>query len=224
MEAGNKLAEDQLREGLEVLGVGRESQQIEQLFAFIDLLQHWNGAYNLVADSRSHVIVGRHILDSLSISAYLNDMTTVIDVGTGAGFPGIPLAIAHPDTYFILLDANGKKTRFLFQVKTTLGLTNVGIENCRAEHYHYQRPIDLVVCRALASLSVTVEKIDALLRAGAHLLAMKGRLSHKEIDALPTGYNILATDRVWIPGDESERHVILLKKLRHIKASDCEGK
>ena len=204
---------DRLAAGLEELGIAPTVRQTGQLRSFIELLCRWNRCFNLVADSDPEVIVGRHILDCLSISPYVSAAATVADVGSGAGFPGIPLAVILPETDFILIDANGKKTRFLSQVISALGLTNAGVVNCRVEHYHCRTLIDAVTCRALSSLTGIVNFTDSLLNDGARLLAMKGRYPEQEIKALSSRYRILAVDRLKIPWQESERHLIQVAKV-----------
>ncbi|MCG8414491.1 MAG: 16S rRNA (guanine(527)-N(7))-methyltransferase RsmG [Pseudomonadales bacterium] len=202
---------DQLRQkieqGLQALTPNYNSEQIEKLEKFVLLLQKWNASYNLIADSATEVILTRHIFDSLSISPYIT-ANCVLDVGTGAGFPGIPLAIVHPDTDFVLLDSNGKKTRFLFQVKLALELDNVSVENCRIEHYQSNRQIDIVTCRAFSSLPDMVEKTASILAEGSRLLAMKGRCPELELEALTSDYKITNIEKLAIPGDNAERHLI----------------
>ncbi len=206
---------DQLRQkieqGLQTLTPSYNKEQIEKLEEFVLLLQKWNGSYNLVADSAADVILGRHIFDSLSISPYIT-ANCVLDAGTGAGFPGIPLAIIHPDTDFVLLDSNGKKTRFLFQVKLALELDNVSVENCRIEHYQSNRQIDIVTCRAFSSLPDMVEKTASILAQGSRLLAMKGRCPELELKALTSDYKITNIEKLVIPGDNAERHLIQVER------------
>ena len=142
----------QLQQGLESLNLQLAQEQQSRLLAFVALLVKWNRVYNLTAVHDAHEMVTRHILDSLSILPYLQGVR-IIDVGAGAGLPGIPLAIAKPQCQFVLLDSNRKKTRFMQQTKTELQLENVEVICSRAETYHPAEAFDSVVSRALASLS-----------------------------------------------------------------------
>lgn len=182
-------------------------EQLQRLGQFLSLLQKWNDAFNLVADSSEDELIYRHLLDSLSISPYLS-ASSIADIGSGAGFPAIPLAIIHPDKKFLLIDSNGKKTRFLFQVKLALGLDNLDIENCRIEHYQSDRQIDIVTCRAFSALEDTVVLADSLLGESGHLLAMKGRYPATEIDALPKGFSVARIIKLEVPGISGERHLV----------------
>ena len=152
----------ELRKGLRSMGVCGEENLVSRLAQYLRLLEKWNQKINLVASTDIGSMVRRHVLDSLTIHPYLSGKT-VVDAGSGAGLPGIPLAILNTDKEFILVDSNGKKTRFLFQVKTELGLSNVTVENCRVEHYESNRQIDMVISRAFSSLEERVAKSRHLL-------------------------------------------------------------
>jgi 16S rRNA (guanine527-N7)-methyltransferase len=196
-----------LKKGLDALEIEYQAHQLEQVQAYLDLLIKWNQKYNLVAAAETNFLVERHILDSLSIFRFINGNHT-LDIGTGAGLPGIPLAIFKPQQKFTLLDSNGKKTRFLFQVKTSLGLDNVMIENCRVEHYQSPHQIDMVTCRAFAALEEIVIKAQHLLSQECKLLAMKGRFPDEEISRLPEEFVLLDSVQLLVPGEDSERHLI----------------
>ena len=152
-------------------------------------------------------MVSRHLLDSLSLNPYLRG-SIFADIGSGAGLPGIPLAILNPQKQFVLIDINGKKTRFLFEVKTALNLTNISIENCRVEHYQSLQQIDMVMCRAFSSLQDVVAKSQHLLSPDSALLAMKGRYPEQEILSLPDEFEITRVVKLEIPGNQSQRHLI----------------
>ena len=156
-------------------------------------------------------MVSRHLLDSLAINAHLQG-SVFVDIGSGAGLPGIPLAILNPENHFILVDSNGKKTRFLFQAKTELGLANIDVENCRIEHYQSTQQIDMVMCRAFSALGDAVSKSQHLLEKEGKFLAMKGRYPEDEIAALPNCFEISKTTKLEIPGNDSERHLIEVVK------------
>ena len=206
------LPEDQaLRNGLAELGMHLSTAQLSAFQEYSELLQKWNRSYNLIAaDDLAH-LHHRHLLDSLSVSAHLHD-SPILDVGTGAGLPGIPLAIANPDREFVLLDSNGKKTRFLFQVKLALGLDNVRIENCRVEHYQSLQQLAIVTCRAFAPIPDIIRLTEHLLSAGTTLLAMKGRYPEQELAQLPDGYTVTGQHQLQIPGDESQRHLVCITR------------
>lgn len=205
-------AEDvQLQAGLAELGLTLSASQIRALLDYGELLHKWNRSYNLVSGDDLQHWQQRHLLDSLAISSFLN-ASPVLDVGTGAGLPGIPLAIANPEREFLLLDSNGKKTRFLFQVKLALGLDNVSIENCRVEHYQSQRQIAIVTCRAFAPIPDIIRLTEHLLSAGTTLLAMKGRYPEQELEQLPEGFTLTDWHRLQIPGEETQRHLLAITR------------
>jgi 16S rRNA (guanine527-N7)-methyltransferase len=204
--------EEELRQGIVKLGLFATDQQINLLLNYLVLLNKWNASFNLSGVAEINSMVSRHLLDSLSINAHLKG-SVFIDIGSGAGLPGIPLAILNPKNHFILVDSNGKKTRFLFQVKTELGLANIDVENCRIEHYQSNQQIDMVMCRAFSAIGDVVSKSQHLLKKEGKILAMKGRYPEDEIAALPDGFEISKTIKLEIPGNESERHLVeVLKK------------
>ncbi|MGK2912881.1 MAG: 16S rRNA (guanine(527)-N(7))-methyltransferase RsmG [Porticoccaceae bacterium] len=202
--------EVQLRGGLAALGVPLDDQQINQLLNYRELLERWNRAYNLTAVTQGEEMVTRHLLDSLSVAPYL-DGEAFVDVGSGAGLPGIPLAIALPEKTFTLIDANGKKTRFLFQVRTELKLANVREIHIRAESLQPISGFDGVISRAYASLSKMIETCHHLLKPGGCFYAMKGGYPSEELSRLPKGYMVLAGHPLHIPGLVGERHLIVMK-------------
>jgi len=191
------------------MGLELDVAQLAQLEKYAQLLRKWNKTYNLVSTPDLHQLEGRHLLDSLAILPFLNG-TRVLDIGTGAGLPGIPLAIAAPDKHFVLLDSNGKKTRFLFQVKLALGLDNITIENCRIEHYQSQQQIDIVTCRAFATIPEILRLTEPLFHPETVLLAMKGRYPEDELASLPDRSRLLASHKLEIPGQDSERHLLAI--------------
>lgn len=199
--------EQMLRDGLEALGLPLEDRQIHALFAYLALLQQWNHAYNLTAIRDPEMMVTHHLLDSLSIARRVKGMR-IIDVGTGPGLPGIPLAICFPERQFTLLDSNGKKTRFLFQVKTTLGLDNVQQRQSRAETYRPEQPFDAVISRAFTSLAGMTESCAHLLSKHGRFYAMKGQYPEQELSELPKHYNVVGSHRLVVPGIEGHRHLI----------------
>ena len=203
--------EEELRQGLGELGLFATDQQLNLLLRYLLLLDKWNASFNLSGVVEINSMVSRHLLDSLAINAHLQG-SVFVDIGSGAGLPGIPLAILNPENHFILVDSNGKKTRFLFQAKTELGLANIDVENCRIEHYQSTQQIDMVMCRAFSALGDAVSKSQHLLEKEGKFLAMKGRYPEDEIAALPNCFEISKTTKLQIPGNDSERHLIEVVK------------
>jgi 16S rRNA (guanine527-N7)-methyltransferase len=203
--------EEELRQGLVELGLFATDQQLNLLLSYLLLLDKWNASFNLSGVVEINSMVSRHLLDSLAINAHLQG-SVFVDIGSGAGLPGIPLAILNPENHFILVDSNGKKTRFLFQAKTELGLANIDVENCRIEHYQSPQQIDMVMCRAFSALGDAVSKSQHLLEKEGKFLAMKGRYPEDEIAALPNCFEISKTTKLQIPGNDSERHLIEIVK------------
>ena len=201
-------AEQRLQQGLEKLGLKITQQTQQQLLAYLQLMLKWNRAYNLTAIRDLDSMVIRHLLDSLSILPYI-DQSPVLDVGTGAGLPGIPLALCLPDTRFVLLDSNGKKTRFLTQVKIELGLENVEVIHSRIEQYQPGIYFPLITCRAFAALNTVLDLTKHLVTSGSRVLAMKGR---EEMPTLAAGYTQLAQHRLNVPWLNEERRLIEIKQ------------
>ncbi len=211
----NSTAQDQskvlLESGLEELGLTCSSAQQDQLLAYLDLLKRWNKTYNLTSIRDSRSMLTRHLLDSLAIASYL-DGSRFIDVGAGAGLPGVPLAITCPERTFDLLDSNGKKTRFLFQVRIELGLSNILELNKRVENYHPVDAYDGILSRGFAGLSAMIHQTRHALRDGGRFYAMKGKLSSREISALPEGFELEAVEKLVIPGLDEDRHLIIIQR------------
>ena len=203
----NSEVQWQLETGIQQLGLDLTQDRRAALLSYIELLEKWNRSFNLSGVKDPLQMVNLHILDSLAISPYLEG-NTILDVGSGAGLPGIPLAIFNPDKQFILLDSNGKKTRFLFQVKLALKLDNVSIENRRIEHYDCHSQIDIVISRAFSSLARLVELCGKATGNKALLLAMKGAYPQQEIAELPDGVEISQAIQLQVPGIEANRYLI----------------
>lgn len=199
-----------LQSGLSALGLELSSEQQAALLTYLDLLLKWNKKFNLTAITDHSEMIRLHLLDSLAIGPHLLGKR-FIDVGTGAGLPGIPLAIAYPETHWTLLDSNGKKTRFLIQAKATLQLKNVDVVNARVEAFEVP-PFDAVISRAFTQLENMLEKTAHLCCNGGHFLAMKGSGVREEINAL--GKQIPPSDliRLSIPGLNAQRHLVIIEK------------
>lgn len=210
--SGSKLQkQDQLKLGLERLHLSCNEKQINQLLNYLDLLERWNKAYNLTAIRDPFDMINLHLLDSLAISVELQG-DRFIDVGTGPGLPGIPLAIMNQNKNFTLLDSNGKKTRFLFQTKLELGLDNILEVNQRVQDFHPKQTYDCVLSRAFSSLGDMVENCHHLLNQNGYFLAMKGKLPQTELRELPKNYKVEKLHSINVPGVEGQRHLIKIVK------------
>ena len=190
---GTSVNSDPLRtrldQGLTALGLALPAPERERLLAYLRLLGRWNNAYNLTAIRDPLDMVTRHLLDSLAVAPHLAG-TRVLDVGTGPGLPGIPLAVACPALGFTLLDANAKKTRFVVQAVGELALKNVEVVQTRVENYRPSRTFDTVVSRAFASIAAMLAAARHLCAPGGRFLAMKGAYPEEELKALPSGYDV----------------------------------
>lgn len=179
------------------------------LLDYLSLLAKWNKAYNLTAVRESSEMVTRHLLDSLSVHPYLYG-DRILDVGTGPGLPGIPLALANPGKDFILLDSLGKKTRFIQQVINTLELANVTVLQSRIEDFQPPQGFSTVISRAFASLLEMMVKTRHCLGEGGRMLAMKGQYPQTELDDLGDGVEILSIKELEVPGLSAERHLVIM--------------
>ncbi len=219
-----------LEQGLRELALGVPANAQQKLLHYLHLIVKWNKHFNLSGITAIQEMVPLHLLDSLAISPYLEG-ERILDIGSGAGLPGIPLAIANPDKNFVLLDSNGKKTRFLFQVKVALELSNVEVVDARVDEY-LSTPdtgeFSLITCRAFSSLSSIVKMIEKPLASGTKLLAMKGVYPHHEIAELQQDntlnstpnkasstdlnnyYKVESVIELTVPGVESQRHLVLI--------------
>lgn len=178
-----------------------------RLLAYLGLLAQWNRAYNLTAVRDPEAMVARHLLDSLALLPFV-DGATLVDLGSGAGLPGIPLAIARPDLAVTLIESNGKKVRFLREAARTLPLPNVTVREARIQDA--AGPFDSVTVRAFASLADMLSWGGHLLAPNGRWLAMKGRIDPDEIAAIPEGFRIIAVHPLEVPGVDGERHVVEL--------------
>ena len=198
-----------LQDGCRALGLVLEGTQLQRLLDYLDLLQRWNSTYNLTAVRDPGAMLTRHLLDSLAVAPHLDEQR-ILDVGSGAGLPGAVLAIACPQREFHLLDSNGKKTRFLFQVKTALGLDNMSIHHARVEAHHPDQLLDAVLSRAFASLEEMVRGCRHLLTTQGRIFAMKGAYPGAELASVETLCDIHAVHPLAVPGLEEQRHLVEL--------------
>jgi 16S rRNA (guanine527-N7)-methyltransferase len=192
------------------LGVTLTEPDANRLIRLLDELERWNRTYNLTAIRNRDDMLTHHLLDSLSIHPDLRG-TTVADVGTGAGFPGLPLALVNPERRFTLIDSNGKKIRFVQHAARELGLENVEGLHGRVEAIK-GRPFDTVVARAFAALPELVVNVAPLCGPHTRVLAMKGKWPQEEIDALPAGWGHQESHELTVPGLDESRCVVVLSR------------
>jgi 16S rRNA (guanine527-N7)-methyltransferase len=184
------------------------------LLKYLGELVLWNKAYNLTSVREPAEMVTRHLLDSLAIlphvgAAHGRDSCRVVDVGAGAGLPGIPLALANPSLHVTLLDSNGKKARFLRHAQRTLALANIEVIEARAERYAPEQRFDVIVSRAFSALGEFLTATAALGAERARWLAMKGKLARKELADVPPGFRVEPPVQLHVPGLDEERHLII---------------
>ena len=196
-----------LLEGLAQLNLALETAQIDQLLTYIELIGKWNKAYNLTAVRDIHEMVTTHLLDSLVILPHVNG-SRIADIGTGAGLPGIPLAICRPDWRLSLVDSNSKKTRFVQQAVLELKLSNVEVVHARVENLQPAEPFDVVLCRAFASMPDIVRLCRHLLTPSGHILAMKGQTPYEELMQIAQVYQVIP---LRVPGIEAERCLVKME-------------
>ena len=181
----------------------------QRLLAFVRLLAKWNAAYNLTAVRDPEDMITRHLLDSLVLLPYLQG-PRVLDIGTGPGLPGLPLAIARPNDSFTLLDANAKKTRFVTQAVGELGLKNVEVVQERVENYHPELKFDTLVARAFSSIADMLHSARHLCAPGGRFLAMKGVYPEDELAAIPADYTVNEVLALKVPGLGAARHLAII--------------
>jgi len=196
-------------EGAREFGVELSPEQESKLIAHLDLMDEWGARMNLTAIRDREQQLTKHVLDSLSVVPYLRGRR-IADVGSGAGFPGIPLAIVMPEAQFALIESTGKKCRFLEHVRDTLGLANVEVVQARAEAWKPAVRYDTVVARAVGPVADLVKNAGALVAGNGRLLAMKGRFPEEELAKKLSGWKIAAVHRLAVPGLAEERHVVEL--------------
>lgn len=199
----------QLSDGIAQLGLSVTEQQEQLLLDYLALLDKWNKAINLTAVRDINEMVSRHLLDSLSIQQHLTG-TRFMDVGTGAGLPGIPMAILNPEQEWWLVDTNSKKTRFLSQAVHELGLNNVVVQHTRVESLQNADNFDGIVSRAFSSLSQMVNLTRHLLKPQGHFYAMKGVYPEEELLAIKTETKLIEVKPLHVPGCDGERHLAIL--------------
>ena len=201
----------QLADGVAQLGLSLPQATQQRLLDYLSLLTKWNQAYNLTAVRDPSEMVNQHLLDCLAVVPYVSALT-ILDVGSGAGLPGVPLALALPNAQVTLLDSNQKKTAFLRQAAIELGLGNATIECARVERWSTAQSFELVISRALSDLSEFVTLAGRLVAAGGALAAMKGVYPHEELAHLPHGFRLRQAQALSVPGLHAVRHLLLLER------------
>lgn len=197
-----------LQAGLDELNLKLSDEQIDRLLSFIGLIDKWNKAFNLTSIRDQEAMVSLHLLDSLAVLPYVTGQK-VIDIGTGAGLPGIPLAVCRPDKTFTLLDSNSKKTRFVQQAVLELKLTNVQVCHGRVEGFASEHLFDTVITRAFTNLPDILKMTGHLIAPGGVLLAMKGQYPEQELQQIGDGATVIP---IRVPGIEAQRCLIQINK------------
>lgn len=199
-----------LEDGLHALAIELDAAAVDRLLEFVALLQKWNAVHNLTAVRDADRMVDQHLLDSLTVLPHLRP-GRLVDVGSGGGLPGIPLAIARPQLAVTLLDSNHKKTAFLRQAAAELGLANVAVECQRVENWQPGELFDSVISRAFSELAQFYALAHHLLAPGGVLLAMKGVYPHEELAQLPASANVREVKALSVPGLAAQRHLVVLE-------------
>jgi 16S rRNA (guanine527-N7)-methyltransferase len=202
---------EELTLGARELGVDLTEAQHEKLLGYLALLIKWNKAYNLTAVRDPDEMVSRHLLDSLSVVPFIEGERQ-LDVGSGGGMPGIPLAILFPDMNVTCLDSNGKKTRFLTQVKLELKLDNLEVIHSRAEAFKPQVPFNGIISRAFSSLEDFTQWTRHMGDKETRWLAMKGLHPADELVALPADFHLESAQALAVPGCQGQRHLLILRR------------
>jgi 16S rRNA (guanine527-N7)-methyltransferase len=204
---------DQLAAGLRELGFELAVSAQAKALDYLTLLEKWNRVYNLTGVRDAHEMVTRHLLDSFAIIPFVAGLR-VLDIGTGAGLPGIPLALALPNMEFVLLDSGSKKIQFVRHVVTELALHNVSVVCQRAQQYAPAVRFDTVITRALASIKEVSTMACPLCTRAGRVLIMKGVFPTEELAEIPDGYNIVQVVRLRVPGLKAKRHLVHIEARR----------
>lgn len=194
---------------LKAMGLSMPEIMQQKALDFLRFLQKWNRAYNLTAIHDFDTMITHHLLDSLSIAPYVRG-ERILDVGSGAGFPGIPLALYFPNKQFTLLDSNGKKTRFLTQAVAELGIQNVEVVQMRVENYHTNPGFDAIIFRAVKSIPEMISKTQHLCRKNGQFLAMKANYPKEELQKLNNPFTV---QTLVVPALNAERHLIIIEDI-----------
>jgi 16S rRNA (guanine527-N7)-methyltransferase len=211
LELDETVWKRRLDDGAAAMGVRLDESQVDVLWRYGVMLRERNAHVNLTSIVSSEGVLTLHMLDSLSVVSHLGDARTIIDVGTGGGFPGVPLAVACPERRFTLIDGTQKKIRFVAEAVAQLDIRNVTALAARAETMPKDARFDVVVARAVATLGELVHNAGRLVAPQGRLLAMKGRLPEGEIAELPRGWRADVV-KLRVPGLDAERHLVALTR------------
>ncbi len=203
-----------LASGIAALGLSLSAAQRAQLTAYLALLAKWNKTYNLTAIREPQRMVTHHLLDALAVVPHLpaNAGLRILDVGSGGGVPGIPLAIARPDAHVVLVDSNHKKAAFLTQAAIELGLRNVEVHAVRVEDYAPDAPFDVVISRAFSDLPAFAAAASQHVGPAGQLFAMKGVHPHDELASLSDDFNVPSVTALDVPGLDAARHLVVMQR------------
>ncbi len=207
--------------GVSALGLAVDASAVERLVDYVALLEHWNAAYNLTAVRDPGEMVTRHLLDSLAIAPHVVG-TTLADLGSGAGLPGIPLAVVAPARDVLLVDSNGKKARFLREAVRQLALANVRVAESRVEDV--QGSFDCITARAFASAADMLAWGGHLLAPDGTWLALKGRFPQDELSAVPAEFRVVDVIALSVPGLDADRHLVVIKHARNGAERNAAGR
>lgn len=203
--------ERQIREGLATMSIALPQPAHAQLASYLELLAKWNRVHNLTAVRETEQMVVHHVLDSLSVLPHITGARRLLDVGSGAGLPGIPIAIARPDAHMTLLDSSHKKAAFLQQAKAELALANCDVVCERVEQWHPQQRFDAVLSRAFSDLADFVAQAQHLVAPGGRLIAMKGVYPFDEIARVPETHRVAQVVELQVPRLEAKRHLVFVE-------------
>jgi 16S rRNA (guanine527-N7)-methyltransferase len=203
--------EQRLRDGATGLGLALTDPAIRNLIAYVALLQRWNRVFNLTGARNSRDIINRHVLDSLSGLPFIG-VGPALDVGTGAGLPGLVLACARPDQSWVLLDSSAKKTRFLNQAVIELNMSNVVVVRSRLDDYAPRQPFGTITVRAVGTLASSWRHVKSWLREDGSLVAYKGKFPEEELAELASEQVSAEVHRIELPGVIAERHMVIVRR------------
>lgn len=201
---------DQLQDGMNNLGLPPNPNCVAKLMDYLSLLVKWNKTYNLTAIREPEKMLTHHLLDSLSVVPHLQG-AAIIDIGSGAGLPGVPIALSRPETHVTMLDSNQKKTTFIRQACIQLTLNNALVTCERAENWVPEKKYDIVISRAFSDLSTFIQVAGHLCQCEGRMYAMKGAYPHDEIYQLPASVNVEQIIPLAVPGLEAERHLVVMR-------------
>ena len=201
----------QLEQGLAYFNLHTTTEQKDKLLQFLTVLHKWNKVHNLTSQKSLQELLVRHVLDSLSVVPHIQNAANILDVGTGAGLPGIPLSIIKPELSFVLLDSSLKKIIFVEYVLTLLNITNAKAIRSRVESYNPTQKFDIVISRAFASLQKFVQQSGHICHRDGLFIAMKGKLDKAKEEQLSNNYLVTKIQEVSIPGLKAKRCLVFVK-------------